>query len=491
MSICSRGPRLWGALLLLAAAAAAAAPPGVGLPAGAQGTSWYVVNVLGRRGGYSQQTLRPLARAGQPGFASTEHTVLRLQMDGRTLTATRDEYKVYDADLRLLRLEHNSDQFGLRTRLVAERRGAVLHVVKTSPEGEKAQDLSLPEDFGRELEPLAALGAGRFAPGKSFTFTTFDSDLGAVDTIELTVVAHETAPQTCWKLEARSALLKVKTYSWVSEAGALLRQEVPDVMNLSLELATEQEALKGVSPLLLSSSVPVDRELGPPQQLAELALEIRSRVGGAADMFATTPRQTVRPTDGGAVLTVQAAAAPAAPSPLPLTIGPELAPYLVPGDMVQSEDANLRDQARAILAGETDAWQAVGKFRQWVFTTLRKVSSEPRPISALEILKQREGDCTEHAILMAALCQAAGIPVKMVAGLAYDRRAFHYHAWNEVYVGSWVETDATWNEPLVDAGHLQVAASALDSTSLSRMSLTSGRTMGTIEIKVLDSRSRL
>jgi transglutaminase-like putative cysteine protease len=163
-----------------------------------------------------------------------------------------------------------------------------------------------------------------------------------------------------------------------------------------------------------------------------------------------------------------------------------LRPYLLPGDLAQSDDAAIRARARAILAGQTDAWLAARRLSQWVYQRMKKVESEPQPVSATEILRTMKGDCTEHAILLAALCQAVGLPVKIVAGLAYADGAFHYHAWNEVYVGRWLEIDPTWGEDLADAGHLQIAAAALDSTSMARLSLATGRTMGSLDLAVLD-----
>ncbi|MEN6401121.1 MAG: transglutaminase-like domain-containing protein, partial [Armatimonadia bacterium] len=132
------------------------------------------------------------------------------------------------------------------------------------------------------------------------------------------------------------------------------------------------------------------------------------------------------------------------------------------------------------------AWEAARKLTMWVYHKLNKVQSEPRPVSALEIVKMNSGDCTEHAILLAALAQAVGLPARVAAGLVYDGGAYHYHAWNELYVGRWVEMDATWGQETVDAGHLQLAHAALDSAAMARLSLASAKTMGNLNIEVID-----
>lgn len=455
------------------------------IPASAYGSFWYVLNVLGGRGGYSQQTLRRVEHEGQTYVEAADRTVLQVKLGGQTLTASREEMRRYDADLRLVRLEHQSDQFGRKLRLTAEYSNGKLHITREAPDGVTQRDLDVPDNFGLDLAPLQALGEGVLGPDWTATFTTYDTEMDNLDTIELAVVERVSDPQPGWKLSTRSGQLKVTSYSWVSDTGHLLRQEVPEIMNLSMELVPEAEALREVSPLLLSADVAVEQALGDPTALTELRLRVSVATGSAAELFAQTGRQRIEAQDHQAVITVRAATAPTATALLPVD-REELRPFLTPSDTAQSDNPQIQAKAREILGDETDAWTAVGRLRQWVYASLRKVSSEPRPISASEVLAERAGDCTEHSILMAALCQAAGIPAKLVAGLAYSDGAFHYHAWNEVWVGEWVEIDATWNEELVDAGHLQVAASALDSTSMVRLSLMAGRTLGSLRIEVLD-----
>jgi len=51
------------------------------------------------------------------------------------------------------------------------------------------------------------------------------------------------------------------------------------------------------------------------------------------------------------------------------------------------------------------------------------------------------GDCNEHAVLLAALGRAVGVPTRLVAGVVYVDGAFLYHAWCEVWLGEWVAVD--------------------------------------------------
>ncbi len=69
--------------------------------------------------------------------------------------------------------------------------------------------------------------------------------------------------------------------------------------------------------------------------------------------------------------------------------------------------------------------------------------------SALETIDRRTGDCTEAAVLLAALGRAAGIPTRVVSGLVYSRQRYHGvsnafmpHSWVLAYVdGRWRSFD--------------------------------------------------
>ncbi len=69
--------------------------------------------------------------------------------------------------------------------------------------------------------------------------------------------------------------------------------------------------------------------------------------------------------------------------------------------------------------------------------------------SALDTITRRAGDCTEAAVLLAALGRAAGIPTRVVSGLAYSRENYHGvsnafmpHSWTLAYVdGRWRSFD--------------------------------------------------
>jgi transglutaminase-like putative cysteine protease len=78
------------------------------------------------------------------------------------------------------------------------------------------------------------------------------------------------------------------------------------------------------------------------------------------------------------------------------------------------------------------------------------------------VAKTLSGDCTEYAMLAAAMCKAQGIPARTALGLIYVCDGEHtatlaFHMWTEVYVrGQWLGLDATLGRGSVGPDHIKI-----------------------------------
>ncbi len=92
--------------------------------------------------------------------------------------------------------------------------------------------------------------------------------------------------------------------------------------------------------------------------------------------------------------------------------------------------------------------------------------------SALDTLDRRSGDCTEAAVLLAALGRAAGIPTRVASGVSYSRESYHGvsnafipHSWVLAYVdGRWRSFDLALRE--FDSGHIALTIGDGDPRSI-------------------------
>ena len=162
----------------------------------------------------------------------------------------------------------------------------------------------------------------------------------------------------------------------------------------------------------------------------------------------------------------------------------ELKDALAPSSMIQSDAEEIVKIAKEVVGSETNAWVAAQKLERWVFENMTEKNFNTAFASALEACKTREGDCTEHAVLLAALCRAAGIPARVVMGVEFLYGIWGGHAWNDVWIdGTWYQLDATNGYGYVDPLHLPMGQMTMKEGGGSEFAELMG-TMGTIDIDI-------
>lgn len=131
--------------------------------------------------------------------------------------------------------------------------------------------------------------------------------------------------------------------------------------------------------------------------------------------------------------------------------------YLQPSIAVQSTDPAIRRLAAEIVAGSASVEERIARVLRWLEHNVEKAPIDV--FSALDVLQQRKAECQGHAYLYVALARAAGIPTRMVNGLAYseDFSGFLYHSWAESLVGDdWRVVDPTFGQAAADATHIKL-----------------------------------
>lgn len=120
--------------------------------------------------------------------------------------------------------------------------------------------------------------------------------------------------------------------------------------------------------------------------------------------------------------------------------------HLANTPLLRTDDAMIKNKAME-FKNSPDPVNAVSRF---VFNHINNKTTGIPLIPAPLIMKNRTGDCTEHAVLAAALYRGAGIPARGVAGMIFadefmsKKNIFVYHMWLEVnYQGRWHLVDPT------------------------------------------------
>ncbi|WP_265281759.1 transglutaminase-like domain-containing protein [Verminephrobacter aporrectodeae] len=133
--------------------------------------------------------------------------------------------------------------------------------------------------------------------------------------------------------------------------------------------------------------------------------------------------------------------------------------WLAAERFIESDHPQIGLLARQ-LGRSTPALSARAIF-EWVQGNIRYAGYLAEDRGALQALLTSQGDCTEYADLVVALCRALGIPARMVGGYVVDGDAVvlpqDYHNWAEVFWdGQWQVVDAQKGDWLGASAHYVV-----------------------------------
>jgi hypothetical protein len=417
---------------------------------------WMGIYMQGRKVGYSHHRVSPDA----DGFRVEDRSVLRMRVmeSDQTIYAGATARTAADYSLREFSVTLRSDIATLKV----EGRVAAGSVRLEMDSGGEVSRQEIPLD-GPIYLPSAARAqiAEQLQPGARLSVAVFDPSAMGTAEMVIEVVGREALPNAAeagevWKV--RESFRGVASDVWLDDAGRALREQGPLGMlavREPAEKATAEGWNEGTPVDLMSAvAIPVQPPLPAPRQQAEL----RVRLGGLGGLV--LPRDSRQRLDGD-VLTIRREPLAGRTFTLPNT-EQRFADDLRATPFLQTDNARVRAQSAAIVAGETDARRAAEAIRRWVYDHLEKRAVVSIP-NAVQVLEMGAGDCNEHAVLFAALARSSGLPARVVAGIVYSEGVFLYHAWNEVWLGDdWVSVDAAFDQMPADATHIKLIVGGPD-----------------------------
>ncbi len=138
--------------------------------------------------------------------------------------------------------------------------------------------------------------------------------------------------------------------------------------------------------------------------------------------------------------------------------------------MIDHVDPAITALAKQVVGDETDAWSAACRLERFAYEHISDKSMSKLFEPASKVCSTRSGDCTEHGVLLAALCRAAGIPSRVAVGFLYFKGIWGGHMWTEVSLGGkWYALDAVLGRGGIDAAHLRLAADSLMTSEIGRV----------------------
>jgi hypothetical protein len=329
---------------------------------------------------------------------------------------------------------------------------------RTPAPGQAPVAQALPADFVLPPQRIDRLRAFAASDATSAAFAYLDLDRERLVGVTLDRCAADASTQArC--IEWRTAAADPSERWFFASDGTLQRVDAQLAgLPLSLVRCTDACNRRVAQPLDVVGRMVVRS----PHRIARSAAQgtlryVLARAAGQAVQAAATGEQAVAMDGPRAVVTICSHCGDAvAETPA------SLAPYLQADAWVRSDAPAIQRLSR--LAGRRDKPIEVRLHRRasQVRTRKRTGADFLGYADAVQALRTGRGDCTEYAVLLAALARAQGIPTRVVVGMAYSSRftgqtdAFSPHAWVQVYDGMrWVSHDAAFDG--FDATHVALA----------------------------------
>jgi hypothetical protein len=409
----------------------------------AEKEEWLSIYQGGQKTGYSHRRL--VRREG--GFLLTEDTLMRLNTMGTVHTLRMRSSAGLGLDMSLSDVDFSlqSKQFSFHAAGRVEAGQLVVTV-----DGRRQARIPLDGPIYLSGSVLDAVDAAELKAGRTVRMPIFDPSSLGRQMVEIRSEGRERIRIMDREVSALKVVMTVKgatMTAWLDEDGAILQESGLLGMSfkrVSRESALDIQGLSAGADLTREVSVDAGRIIGKPEQLSRLRVRME---GAGPALFLDGGRQRF---DRG-VLTVERESVP---DPDSVDVSP-VREYLRPTALMEADDPAIIEVANRITKQAGRMRDKARRLVSWVYAHIEKkpVISVP---SALQTLEQRQGDCNEHAILLAALARAAGIPAQVEAGLVYAQGRFYYHAWDVLYLGRWVTADALMNEMPADVTHLRL-----------------------------------
>lgn len=264
----------------------------------------------------------------------------------------------------------------------------------------------------------------------------------------------------------QSVLPGFVTKTWVDAEGHTVKSSTGGFFgsDMSSYRVSREEALKEISGAELDIAIDTLIKIQPPIQRAhesqEIVYQVTVKGHDPAVEIPAGDTQRIKATGPETAELTVTSLRPTAAVPGPMKgVGAE---FSTPNRFLQSDDERVIKHAEAATGDATALWDIALRMESYVHDNLKKKNFSTALATAAEVAESLEGDCTEHACLLAAMCRVKKIPSRVVVGFVYAERleAFGGHMWTEVFInGKWIPLDATLGMGGIGAAHIKLADS--------------------------------
>ena len=449
-----------------------------GVPAAAvtpSNETWQTLSIGGQRIGFSrtkrQRDASVIAQSAE--IRTVQQMKLNLKRFGQGLEmkAELDCVEAANGDLQSFRFELNNSPSGkILTTGRVEGNGLKL---ETSIDGRsRRQTVPLREGTKSPLYHERYLLEKGLKPGESVAFPVYFPDRNEVADVRLSGfdLREVKLPDGSREMLQKITILEggttpTTTTAYQRPGTAIVLTETTlfgqSFQSLTVDQQVALQQMEGAElDLAVSMLIPVT-PLKSPQSTTRVTYRVQTPGEEAAKIFWQGDYQKVRVIDPQTVVVTVSAVPLKSSTDRPGSVDRE---FREKTQLLQTDDEKVQMFATDAAGTFLDPAEVARRMESFVHKKIANKNFSTAFASAAETARRLEGDCTEHAVLLAAMLRCKGIPSRVAAGLVYlpgqDRMGGHM--WTEAYINSsWVPLDATLGNGGTAAERLKVADTSL------------------------------
>ncbi len=466
---------------------------------------WEVASIQGVRVGYGRTTIRRTNQAGQDLVLIEGMMRLAMRRFGTPMTMDMRFASTETPDGKLVACESVIAQAATTMATRGRLSDGKLELETTTSGKTTKAAIPWSGDAGGFYALQQSLAQRPMQPGEKRTVRALEPGTTSISTTELVARDRESIAL----LDKTAELLRIDTTTtlenqtfrgnlWTDRDGEIWKSRT-DMLDLQQVRVTKEEALRASEPGELdfawNVAIAVNRALERPHATKRVRYRVRLEGGNPAEVFASGPSQQVRSVDPNTAEVTVLALRPQTSEVLETSevFRPDnkadlpTAQDREPNNWIQSDHPEILAAAKEAAGDVKDLWQVALALERYARNRIRRPGFSQAFDTAVDVLRAGEGDCTEHAVLLAALARARGIPARVAIGLVYYKQSFLYHMWTEMCLdGRWIPMDATLAQGGIGAAHLKLVHSNLAGASALTCFLPVAQVIGRLKIEILD-----
>ncbi|MGE0376077.1 MAG: transglutaminase family protein [Planctomycetaceae bacterium] len=442
--------------------------------------SWQVVFVQGQRVGYAHSVTWETGAGAGAGAGDDKHiwseslTQMSIARFGGKLTMTVTQVTEEDDAGNLLSFTLDTNNPPISHSIVTGTvRGDQLHLTTTAAGKTTQSTQPWDADVKSPVYQDRLLHEDPVVAGETRTLRVFDPQFLKAGNVTLTGLE----PQETELLDGARRRLErtqivhslvpgLKMTAFQDEQGETLKTET-NLLSMVTYTVSREEAVKEIAgpqlDLALSTIVVVE-PISRAHQRKRIVYELSVERPHIMDALPEGDTQSVTAVDDQTVRVTVTSAKVAADEPSAQKEQSVDGAYRGPSRYLECQHPQVAAHAKAAAGTLQAPAQIALAMEKYVHEKLVEKNFSTALATAAEVASNLEGDCTEHAMLLAALLRVKDIPSRVAVGMVYSERhsAFVGHMWTEAFLdGRWIPLDATLAQGGIGAAHLKFSDSSL------------------------------